>query len=94
MEKGRNCQHCSMRNGPGKPVADSCSATASEDDKYCVIGSWGSLTEPFFEDYEGAPEGAVRFMRNGEWDYATEEGGFTAEMSEACYWYLDESITV
>lgn len=58
-----------------------------KDGKYGVIGSWGGYTDPIFEDYEGAPEGAVRVMYNGEWGYVTEEGGFTLDSDEACYYF-------
>ena len=60
-----------------------------KDDKYGVIGSWGSFTEPIFEDYKGAPEGVVKVMYNGEWGYVTEEGSFTTECEEAYYYFND-----
>lgn len=61
----------------------------SKDGKYGVIGSWGSFTDAIFDDYEGAPEGAVKVMYKGEWGFVTEEGSFALEMDEA-YYYYDE----
>jgi len=60
-----------------------------KDGKYGVIGSWGSFTEPIFDDYEGAPEDAVKVMYKGEWGYVTEEGAFTTEMDLAYYYFRD-----
>lgn len=57
--------------------------------KYGVVGSWGSFTEPIFDDYEGVPEGAVKMMLNGKWGYVTEEGSFTTEKDEAHYYFKD-----
>lgn len=58
-----------------------------KDGRYGVIGSWGSFTGPIFDDYEGAPEGAVKVMCNGEWGFVNEEGKFTTESEEAYYFF-------
>lgn len=60
-----------------------------KDGKYGVIESQGNFTEPIFDDYEGAPEGAVKVMYNGEWGYVNEEGNFTTEIEEAYYYFND-----
>ena len=60
-----------------------------KDGKYGVIGSWGGFSEAIFDDYEGAPEGAVKVMYHGEWGYVTEEGAFSMVMDEAYYYFRD-----
>jgi len=58
-----------------------------KDGKYGVIGSWGSFTDAIFDDYEGAPEGAVKVKYKGEWGYVNKEGSFTSDSEEAYYYY-------
>ena len=60
-----------------------------KDGKYGVIGSWGGFTGPVFDDYEDAPEGAVKVLYKGDWGYVNEEGGFTTEREEAYYYFND-----
>lgn len=57
--------------------------------KYGVIGSWGSFTAPVFDDFEGAPDGAVKVMKGGVWGYVDETGNFTTDSEEAYYYFTD-----
>ncbi len=60
-----------------------------KDGKTGVITSYGTHTEPIFEEVEFDPEGPVKVKYDGKWGFITEDNRFTEDEDEAGYCFED-----